>query len=63
MDSLNTLYSKGKEVFGDNKTFNAWLNEPNLYFDDKSPISFLNTQKGIDLVYNRLVGIAIGDNA
>ncbi|WP_340198569.1 antitoxin Xre/MbcA/ParS toxin-binding domain-containing protein [Ascidiimonas sp. W6] len=59
---LISLLKKGAEVFGDTQDFNEWLESPNVFFDHKEPISFLNTISGIRFVDSRLTAMEYGDN-
>lgn len=60
---LLTLFNFGKKVFGTVESFDKWLLTENFIFDKKKPIEFLKTINGIQLIYERLVGIQYGDNA
>jgi uncharacterized protein (DUF2384 family) len=55
------------------KEFESWLNQENFYFDNKSPVSFLNTITGspvsflntitgIKFIDDRLTAMQYGDN-
>ncbi|MFC0878718.1 antitoxin Xre/MbcA/ParS toxin-binding domain-containing protein [Saccharicrinis sp. FJH2] len=59
---LLSLFAHGKEIFGTNDDFNAWLNQENFYFDGKAPVSYLNTIAGIRFVESRLIAMEYGDN-
>ena len=59
---LLSIVKHGSEVFGTVNEFNKWLNQENFYFDNKSPMSFLNTVTGIKYVDDRLTAIEYGDN-
>lgn len=59
---LLSLIKYGIQVFGTSKGFNEWLDSKNFYFDNKSPITFLNTVTGIRFVHNRLTAMEYGDN-
>ncbi len=59
---LLSLIKHGIRVFGAQKEFEQWLNTPNFYFDNKPPVSFLNTVTGIRFVDDRLTGMEYGDN-
>lgn len=59
---LLSLIKHGTDVFGSVKDFDAWLNQENFYFDQKSPVSFLNTITGIKYVDDRLTAMEYGDN-
>lgn len=58
-----SLVLHGIEVFGTKEKFEQWLDTKNFYFDNKSPVSFLNTVTGIRFVNDRLTAIEYGDNA
>lgn len=60
---LLSLFKHGKEVFGTNEQFNQWLHSKNFYFDNNSPVKFLNTITGIRFVSDRLSAMEYGDNA
>lgn len=57
-----SLIKHGKEVFGTVKEFDTWLNQENFYFDNKNPMSFMNTITGIKYVDDRLTAMEYGDN-
>jgi uncharacterized protein (DUF2384 family) len=59
---LLSLMKKGKEVFADQQEFNEWLHSPNVFFDSKEPIQFLNTISGIKFIDSRLTAMEYGDN-
>ncbi len=59
---LISMIKHGISVFGSIKEFQVWLNNTNLYFEGKSPISYLNTVSGIRFVNDRLTAIEYGDN-
>jgi uncharacterized protein (DUF2384 family) len=59
---LLSLIKHGVEVFGSMKGFDSWLNQENFYFDNKSPVSFLNTITGIKFIDDRLTAMEYGDN-
>ncbi len=59
---LLSLIKHGTEVFGSVKEFDTWLNQENFYFDNKSPISFINTVTGIKFIDDRLTAMEYGDN-
>lgn len=60
---LLSLFNHGESVFGSMEEFNHWINQPNFYFDNKTPIDFFQTISGIRYVDDRLTGMAYGDNA
>lgn len=57
-----SLVMHGTEVFGTKEKFEQWLNTENFFFDNKSPVSFLNTVTGIRFVNDKLTAIEYGDN-
>ncbi|OFY94842.1 MAG: hypothetical protein A2491_17890 [Bacteroidetes bacterium RIFOXYC12_FULL_35_7] len=59
---LLSLIRHGIEVLGSTKDFDNWLNTPNYFFDNRTPISFLNTVTGIRFVDDRISAIEYGDN-
>lgn len=58
-----SLVIHGIEVFGTKEKFEQWLDTKNFFFDNKSPVTFLNTVTGIRFVNDRLTAIEYGDNA
>jgi uncharacterized protein (DUF2384 family) len=52
----------GIHVFGTAAAFEEWLNKGNFYFDNKLPVSFLNTITGIKFIDDRLTAMEYGDN-
>ena len=59
---LLSLIKHGAEIFGSMKEFDSWLNRDNFYFDNKSPVSFMNTITGIKFIDDRLTAMEYGDN-
>lgn len=59
---LLSLFKHGKEIFGTVKEFESWLNQENFYFDNKSPVTFMNTITGIKFIDDRLTAMEYGDN-
>lgn len=59
---LLSLMKHGATVFGSVKEFETWLNQENFYFDEKSPVFFLNTITGIKFIDDRLTAMQYGDN-
>jgi len=59
---LISLIKHGSLVFENINLFKDWLNTKNFYFDNKCPISFLNTVIGIRFVNERLTAMEYGDN-
>ncbi|WP_420579795.1 antitoxin Xre/MbcA/ParS toxin-binding domain-containing protein [Reichenbachiella sp.] len=60
--ALLSLYNHGIAVFGSSQKFNQWLSKINFYFDNDSPINFINTISGIIHIDQRLSAIEYGDN-
>ncbi len=54
------LFSKGIEIFGSSKSFVNWLEKPSIGLGNINPISFLNTNTGIDLIEEELLRIEFG---
>lgn len=59
---LLSLIKHGTDVFGTVKAFDTWLHQENFYFDNKAPMSFMNTITGMKYVDDRLTAIEYGDN-
>ena len=59
---LLALIKHGLIVFEKREAFETWLTKPNFFFDNQSPISFLNTVSGIRFVDDRLTAFEYGDN-
>jgi uncharacterized protein (DUF2384 family) len=59
---LLSLMKKGSEVFAGQEEFNEWLQSPNVFFDNREPVEFLNTISGIKFVDSRLIAMEYGDN-
>ncbi|MGB3775841.1 MAG: antitoxin Xre/MbcA/ParS toxin-binding domain-containing protein [Leeuwenhoekiella sp.] len=59
---LLSLFKHGKAVFGDFQDFSKWLDTENYFFDNKAPVSFLNTFSGVLFIDDRLAAIEHGDN-
>lgn len=59
---LLSLIRHGVEVFGSIKEFDSWLNRENFYFDNRTPLSFMNTVTGIKFIDERLTAMEFGDN-
>jgi putative toxin-antitoxin system antitoxin component (TIGR02293 family) len=57
---LLALYKKGEEVFGDNQSFNAWLDLEAVGLGQIKPFELLYTQGGISLVMEELLRIEFG---
>lgn len=59
---LLSLIRHGVDVFGSVKEFDLWLNQENFFFDNKAPISYMNTITGIRYIDDRLTALEYGDN-
>lgn len=59
---LLSLIRHGVDVFGSVKEFDTWLNQENFFFDNKAPISYMNTITGIRYIDDRLTALEYGDN-
>lgn len=59
---LLTLLKHGRMVFGDDESFRIWLNKENFTIGGKKPISFLDSNAGINFIDDRLTGMEYGDN-
>lgn len=56
---LIVLFTKGEELFGSIDEFNQWLHKP--YWNTKeTPMSWLNTPGGVDLITEELDRLAHG---
>lgn len=60
---LNTLFETGNSVLGSAASFNGWLDQENIYFNNKKPILYLNTSTGIHMVFDELKKIEFGATA
>jgi uncharacterized protein (DUF2384 family) len=58
----DALIKHGIEVFGTEENFEHWLQKDNFFFDNKSPLVFINTNEGLKFIDDRLTGIEYGDN-
>lgn len=54
------LYQKAEEVFGNLASFNRWLRKPAQGLGSQSPLAFMQTPGGIDLIFEELVRIEFG---
>jgi len=59
---LLSLIKQGIQLFGNREHFDHWLNSANFFFDNQSPLSYLNTVTGIRFVSDRLRAMEYGDN-
>jgi uncharacterized protein (DUF2384 family) len=57
---LNALYSFGELMFGNIDEFNSWLNKPFWKSKEETPMSWLITPGGVDLVMKDLQRLAEG---
>ncbi len=60
--ALLSLFNHGIVIFGSSDQFKEWLQKPNHFFDNDSPLDFLNTISGIKYTDDRLIAIEYGDN-
>lgn len=51
---IGQLITKGEEAFGDRKTFQNWVNEPNTALGGYTPLNMMDTTIGIQLVIDVL---------
>jgi putative toxin-antitoxin system antitoxin component (TIGR02293 family) len=58
--SLARLTARGFEVFGDPDKFVEWMNAPCTVLGERTPISLITTQIGIDMVLDELGRIEHG---
>lgn len=58
--SLARLTARGFDVFGDRVKFVEWMNAPCTALGERTPISLINTQIGIDMVIDELGRIEHG---
>jgi len=57
---LSQLYQNGYATFGDKPRFKAWMRSPVLALNNKTPLSYLDTLFGFELVEQVLGRIAHG---
>ena len=57
---ITMLYKYGKEVFGDEKKFHAWLDSSNVALGNSSPKQLLDSNFGIEMVKDELGRIEHG---
>jgi calcineurin-like phosphoesterase family protein len=57
---LSMVYSKGLEVFEDEKKLEHWLNTPSIILSNKKPINLMNSEKNIQKILNELKRIENG---
>ena len=56
------LIKHGIEVFWSEEKFTSWLVKENFFFDKKASIEFMESEKGIKFIDDRLTGLQYGDN-
>jgi putative toxin-antitoxin system antitoxin component (TIGR02293 family) len=54
------LYKKGTAVFGSETAFNQWMKTPSLIFNNKTPMSYLDTTFGFEMLEDELGRIEYG---
>ena len=54
------LYQRGENIFGDRDKFSMWMNTENPSMGSVKPKSYLDTYSGIQLLMNKINGIAHG---
>jgi len=59
---LLSVIKHGISVFGSVTLFENWLKQKNIFFDQRSPMTFMNTITGIKLIDDRLTAMEYGDN-
>ena len=57
---LRRLYNAGTLVFGDKENFIQWLRKPLMALDGSTPLSYLDTSFGIDIILSMLGRIEHG---
>jgi len=57
---ITMLYKYGRDVFGDEKNFHAWLNSTNVSLGNSSPKQLLDSNFGIEMVKDELGRIEHG---
>ena len=57
---LRRLYNAGTLVFGDREKFVQWLRKPLMALDGSTPLSYLDTSFGIDIILSMLGRIEHG---
>ena len=57
---LMQLFARGIEIFGSTSSFVNWLEKPSIGLADSIPLSFLNTNTGINLIEEELIRIEYG---
>jgi putative toxin-antitoxin system antitoxin component (TIGR02293 family) len=59
-DKLSQLHERGQEIFGDQETFEKWLQRPQISLGMESPLSLLDTSEGFRMVCDVLSQIEYG---
>lgn len=54
------IAARGIEVFEDRVKFISWMNQPNQAFANKTPMSMLNSKRGLDVILDELGRIEHG---
>lgn len=54
------LYQRGGNIFGDPEKFSSWMNTENPSMGGSKPKTYLDTYSGIQLLMNKVNGIAHG---
>jgi putative toxin-antitoxin system antitoxin component (TIGR02293 family) len=57
---LENLRRRGVTIFGDNQAFNNWLRSPIMALDNNTPLAYLDTPFGFDMVEQLLGRIEHG---
>ena len=57
---ITMLYKYGKDIFGDEKNFHAWLDSSNVALGNSSPKQLLDNNFGIEMVKDELGRIEHG---
>ena len=57
---LADMYKNGISIFGTVKSFNSWLEEPNIQFGGEKPFNILNSFFGYRLISEELLKIEHG---
>ena len=60
MEHIQATLEVATDVFGDPKTAEEWLREPNLATDNKAPFALLDTEDGFARVITLLCRIEYG---
>jgi putative toxin-antitoxin system antitoxin component (TIGR02293 family) len=60
LDKLSQLYARGYEIFGDQQTFEKWLQRPQMALGMETPLNLLDTSEGFRKVRDLLSQIEYG---